>query len=1241
MRKRLTAALLCLCLLFTLLPATAFAEGEPDSGPPPAQSALCEHHPQHDESCGYTEGTEGSPCTHEHDEDCYTLVTECVHEHTTECYPAESVSENTATPSEAEEAEPTACTHVCSEESGCITMALDCKHEHDEACGYVPATEGTPCTFVCEVCNTQDKDSGTTATPSDAQPEECTCETLCTGDNINGNCPVCGAEGADLNECEGLESQPATLSNALPVTALAATPNGQVIYVGDETVTNGGYWTTDSDGSVTPYTEEGTPTDNYIHYDAADNTLTLHNATIRERVPSDTSTYVMGAGIGVFNQNDASKLTIKLEGSNAIENVSTGICVLAFSYSTGNASLTITGSGSLDTSGRNNPAIRVQSNGGNATLSIENAKVTATASSSGYGVLVQSKNDSSVSLTVDGGSLTATGSGNDGAGIQLLFGSGDSGSGTPTVTVSNNAIMRASGNADGIATNSTAATPSGTGIVFDGGTGTVYGSVTLQEDLEIGEGESLNIPDGSSLTIPDDKTLTVNGGELTGNVPQSGVTYKVTEVTLSQSNLTLGVGESETLTATITPDNATEQDVTWSSDPSGIVDITPDTADSKEATITATGTGTTTIKATVDGKSAECSVTVNAPAIVPVTGVSLNKTELTLTEGNSETLTATVEPANATNKNVTWSSSAESVATVEDGKVTAVGAGEATITVTTEDGSFTDTCEVTVTAKTYGISVSPSTLDFDSVTEGYQAAPAAQTVTITNTGNQTVTVNLPASTNYTVTAETGFTGGTATLSPNGTATFTVQPKTGLAAGSYDETLTISGDNNTSANIALSFEVDVKLYSVTVNGSYAQTTGTGSYAEGATVAIDAGTRSGYTFDGWTSSDGVTFANAGSAQTTFTMPDKAVTVTANWTKKSTGGGGGGGSSYDYYTISATAGEGGSISPSGNISVREGRDKTFTITPADGYIISDVRVDGVSVGAVASYTFDNVRRSHTIEATFAKGNPATGNPFTDVHPDDWFYDHVMFVYQNGLMNGTSATTFSPNDPITRAQAAVILYRMAGSPAVTGDSAFTDVVNGPGTAWYYNAVLWAQQNGIVSGYGDGTFRPGTDITREQLAVIFYNYAKHKGYDVSATNDLSGFTDAGDVSDWALPAMRWAVGSGIMGGYGDGILGPQGTATRAQVAAMLRRFIENNKLVPPAVVPGGDSGTTGTGGTGNGGGGWTQQITSPQTGDSSNIGLWFSLMLLSLSGIAALLVTEKVQRRRMEDEEAPDPLMI
>ena len=313
----------------------------------------------------------------------------------------------------------------------------------------------------------------------------------------------------------------------LPATALAATPNGQVIYVGNVNVTSGGYWTTGNDGTVTAFTGEGTPADNFIHYDATNNVLTLHNAVIKKGLDYSESiqggTYIPGSAIGVFHQNGAAELTIQLEGSNAIENVSMGIYVLAPSNSTGDASLTITGSGSLNASG-SQTGIQVQSNGGNATLSIENAKVTATASSSGDGVLVQSKNDSSVSLTVDGGSLTATGSGNYGAGIQLQFGSGVSGSGTPTVTVSNNAIVRASGNAGGIATNATAATPSGTGIVFDGTEGTVYGDVTLQEDITIGEGENLTIGDGASLTVPEGTTLTNNGtvtteegGTLTNN----------------------------------------------------------------------------------------------------------------------------------------------------------------------------------------------------------------------------------------------------------------------------------------------------------------------------------------------------------------------------------------------------------------------------------------------------------------------------------------------------------------------------------------------------------------------------------------------------------------------------------------------------------------------------------------------------------------------------------------------------
>lgn len=216
MKKRLTAAFLCLCLLFTLIPATAFAEETPDSGTPPAQSTLCEHHPQHDESCGYTEGAAEIPCSHEHTDDCYTLVTACVHVHTAACYPAQSASQQTAAasaPEDAasaaeesasapEDAAPAVCTHTCSEESGCITKTLACQHEHDEACGYAPAVAESPCTFVCEICHAPD--GGDAAASSDAQPEACTCEIHCTADTIYSACPICSAEGAELDKvCAG------------------------------------------------------------------------------------------------------------------------------------------------------------------------------------------------------------------------------------------------------------------------------------------------------------------------------------------------------------------------------------------------------------------------------------------------------------------------------------------------------------------------------------------------------------------------------------------------------------------------------------------------------------------------------------------------------------------------------------------------------------------------------------------------------------------------------------------------------------------------------------------------------------------------------------------------------------------------------------------------------------------------------------------------------------------------------
>ena len=203
--KRPAAFLLAAAMIFTMpgVPASAV-----EAGVSAVHTGLCEHHPEHTEDCGYTEGTEGAACEHEHTEDCYTLVKKCVHEHDESCYPVleGSVPENTATSSEAEEAQPTACTHECSEESGCITKELSCPHErgeHDDSCGYIPATEGTPCGYTCEQCNSQD--SGLVPGVSGNAPAECICETRCEHGAVNPDCPVCAAEDADLSACKGTE----------------------------------------------------------------------------------------------------------------------------------------------------------------------------------------------------------------------------------------------------------------------------------------------------------------------------------------------------------------------------------------------------------------------------------------------------------------------------------------------------------------------------------------------------------------------------------------------------------------------------------------------------------------------------------------------------------------------------------------------------------------------------------------------------------------------------------------------------------------------------------------------------------------------------------------------------------------------------------------------------------------------------------------------------------------------------
>ena len=256
--------------------------------------------------------------------------------------------------------------------------------------------------------------------------------------------------------------------------------------------------------------------------------------------------------------------------------------------------------------------------------------------------------------------------------------------------------------------------------------------------------------------------------------------------------------------------------------------------------------------------------------------------------------------------------------------------------------------------------------------------------------------------------------------------------------------------------------------------------------------------------------------------------------------------GGWYYTYYTIKATAGTNGSISPSGWTSVRDGWDQTFTITPDKGYAVAKVLVDGKSVGAVKSYTFKNVTKDHTIEAIFMKsnGNPQTG-VFVDVAEGSYYEEAIDWAVEKGITNGVSSNMFAPNDPCTRAQIVTFLWRAAGSPAPKSMSSFMDV---PTDAFYAKAVAWAVENGITSGTGESKFSPNSTCTRAQAVTFLYR--------ASGSPAVSGSAEFSDVATNAYyaDAVAWAAKKGITTGIGGGLFGADSDCTRGQIVTFLWR---------------------------------------------------------------------------------------
>ena len=387
---------------------------------------------------------------------------------------------------------------------------------------------------------------------------------------------------------------------------------------------------------------------------------------------------------------------------------------------------------------------------------------------------------------------------------------------------------------------------------------------------------------------------------------------------------------------------------------------------------------------------------------------------------------------------------------------------------------------------------------------------------------------------------------------------TIDPETGVLTpvkvGSVSVIATKAGDNDYNDVTSAPFVLMIKPATPTGEPNYTKITTSGKTLKDAALTTKGSTLN--PSDGkleWVDDKGEPLPDDTTvkANTTYKWrftpdDDNYTTLTGEvelYHKSSSGGGW-----YDsYYTIKATAGTGGSISPSGSVSVREGRDQTFTITPDKSYAVSNVKIDGKSIGAVKSYTFENVRRTHTIEVIFMKanGNPQTG-VFVDVATGSYYENAVDWAVENGITQGTDATHFSPDGICTRAQAVTFLWRAAGSPKPeTRTMPFTDI---PVGSYYYDAVLWAVENGITEGTSDTTFSPNMTCTRAQIVAFLWRSEKSP-----AAGTANPFADVKSAAYYA-DAVLWAAKEDITKGTTNTTFSPDADCTRAQIVTFLWR---------------------------------------------------------------------------------------
>ena len=803
-------------------------------------------------------------------------------------------------------------------------------------------------------------------------------------------------------------------------------------------------------------------------------------------------------------------------------------------------SLTIYGGTVTAAGGNGGAGIGGGSGGAGGTITIYGGTVTATGGNGGAGIGGGSLGAGGT-IAISGGTVTATG-GTGGAGI----GGGLAG-GSGTFSTGNN------GRAVIFASSIQANNPNGwSGVIFQGDSGQVYGSsITPTEDFTIPAGYTLTIPQGTTLTIPQGVTLTNKG------------------------SITVGEGGTLTNSGTILLDGGTIEGSVTGSQPCYPTSVDVNVSPSP------TWGGTVTLTATVTGGSD----TINSGTVTfyrgdAETGTALNNGGASVNNG---TATHTIDKLDWTPGSYTITAKYSGVTSTSSGSI---GLAESSKTFTlTVNKAAQDTAPG---APSGASAVTATSITLNAVTGSGQGGVeyGYTTGTEAEPGHwqaETTFDNLDPGTKYTFYARYA---GNAYYNPSpvsaGTLIYTAHatPATGegytidyaaetvTADSDHEVRLTDSDDWTTDPiNISPSGTFQVR-HAATPGGAPASAavaitiparpaapavTGGVERIQGATTDMEYRTGDG----AWTRftqatvgrlDPGTYTVRLAATSNAFASDPVTVEVT-QYTPPAN----------PNYRIDVTTTAGGTVHKDPS-AAKAGETVTLTPAPEEGYEVGEVTVtdrfgDAVAVteNADGTYTFTMPNGQVRVNVTFVEVQTEP-LPFTDVNEGDWFHDAVQYVYDNGLMDGVGEGQFAPNATTTRAQLVTILYRLAGEPAVSGDVGFTDVESG---LWYTNAVAWAAEKGIVNGISETEFAPSGDLTREQLATVLYRYAESMGYDVSASADLSGFPDAGDIQAYATQALSWAVAEGLLQGFEDDTLQPQSTATRAQIATILMRFCE------------------------------------------------------------------------------------